>query len=263
MDSDKRILDIDQGVNFRDLGGYQAAGGRTTCWKKLIRAGALSNLTPPDQQLLTDYGISTVIDLRSPYELKQYPDKVPFSCKYIHLPIFNDDETESQTNNQELQKAYSTDPRSGYLRMLYVYRRMIVDPQPQAAYRHFFDYLLAHGADETILFHCSAGKDRTGILAVLLLDALGVDSQTVRRDYLMTNPASIRRIDLRIQNAKQSRKGPAFVSSVHDLSTVSDDYFDQAMIIVNEVYGGVRAYLRDVVGIDKDMMAELRRIYTE
>lgn len=261
--NDQRVIPVTGGVNYRDMGGYRAANGKTVKWHKLVRAGYLSELTTDDERLLQNYGITTDIDFRSSAEVTAYPDQVPTGIKFIHMPVFDDDETESTGTAKRLQRYYSSSRKSGYWRMLYVYRRLVINEQPQRAYRRFFDYLLAHGEDETILFHCSAGKDRTGMGAILVLFALGVSLEDVRNDYMLTNQYSVPRIEKRVAEAKKAYQNPCFISSIRDLSSVSVDYFDQSMTLINYVYGGIRAYLRDVIGVTDAEIVRLRAIYLE
>lgn len=257
----QRVLPITHGVNFRDLGGYTTAGGQTVKRQKLFRAGHLSALTVTDQQVLLDWGVTVDIDFRSTAELAQFPDRLPNGICFKHLPVFDDDETESTGTAATLQQQYARDAQGGYQQMLYVYRRLALMQQPQQAYRRFFQYLLAQGPHEGILFHCSAGKDRTGFAAVLLLSALGVTPDQILVDYLLTNTLSQERVAARIQAAKRAKMNANFIQSIHDLSIVSEDYLYQALAQIVQTTGGMPAYLRDVIGLKDSMIRRLREIY--
>jgi protein-tyrosine phosphatase len=258
-----QAISLTGGVNFRDLGGYLTRDGRQTKWHKLVRAGTLAELTIADEVKLADYGITVNVDLRSSAELRQYPDRMMTGTRYIHLPVLDDDETESTEISERLQQVYATNPEGGYLRMLDVYRDLVINPQAQRTYHRFLAYLAAHGQDETVLFHCSAGKDRTGMCSILLLFALGVSPEYIEADYLMTNPLSVKRVQWRVAEARQANMSPAFINSVCDLSTVKLDYYQRAMSLINEEYGGIQAYLHTVVGITDSMIGELKRAYLE
>lgn len=263
MVATNRHIEVAHSVNIRDLGGYPTVDGRKIKWRKLVRAGDLSELSEDDQQTLLDYGITVDVDLRSNAERKQFPDQIPTQMKFLHLSLFDDDETESRTTNERLQKAYSSNPHSGYLRMLYAYRRLVVNPQPQQAYQRFFSYLSTHGENETVLFHCSAGKDRTGMMTILLLNVLGVPEEVIRADYLLTNEFSVPRINHRIALARKAHMNRSFMASLRDLSSVSIDYYDQAMTLINYEFGGIQGYLRDIVGLSDSDCERLRNIYLE
>lgn len=263
MKADDRLIKVANGVNFRDLGGYPTVDGRTTKWQKLVRTGSLSQLNQADQQKLIDYGIDVDIDLRSNAERVAFPDQIPNRIAYHHCPLFDNDETESAETNERLQRLYASNSRSGYLRMLYVYRRLVINRQPQAVYRKLFSFLAAHGENQTVLFHCSAGKDRTGMVAILLLGILGIEPDVIRSDYLLTNSLSVSRVKNRVAAAKAAHMNRSFIKSLLDLSTVLPDYCDQAMAIINYEFGGIMAYLQDVIGISDQTVNRLRAVYLE
>lgn len=256
-----RQIQLSGALNVRDLGGYKTIDGKQTKWHKLIRAGQLSQLTDNDQKMIKDYGITCIIDLRSEAEIESEPDIVPFGIDYVKLPLFNNDETESTDTVQKLNKFYSDSAKSGYLRMLYVYRRLIVNRQPRNAYRKFFQALSKNGEEKTILFHCSAGKDRTGMCSALFLGLLGVSGSQIKSDYLLTNQLCIPRVKHRIEVAKRAHMNQNFIKSVVSLSTVSGDYYDQAMSIVDFEFGGIIPYLVDFVGLSEDVIQRLKDIY--
>ncbi len=88
-----RILPLEKGHNFRELGGYQTKDGRTLKWHKVLRSASLAHLTPHDLAYLTDYGVRYDVDFRSPEETAKSPDKVPANAIYESLPVFKIDET--------------------------------------------------------------------------------------------------------------------------------------------------------------------------
>ncbi|KZL37017.1 tyrosine-protein phosphatase [Secundilactobacillus collinoides] len=256
-------IPISGGLNCRDLGGHVTRDGRTVKYHKLIRAGHLSELTPTGRQQLLDYGVTVDIDLRSSAELNQYPDLIPEGIEFIHFPCLDNDDTESTETVNELNKLYSSSARSGYLRMLYVYRKLVINSHSQSAMRQVFAYLLAHGDEATVLFHCSAGKDRTGLTSLLILSALGVAPEEVKQNYMLANKFLVDRLNQRISEAKQAHLNQNFISSIRDLSTVHEDYYDQAMTLINYEFGGIDAYLHDVVQLSDTDIHHLRAIYLE
>ncbi|HIW71443.1 MAG TPA: tyrosine-protein phosphatase [Candidatus Levilactobacillus faecigallinarum] len=258
---DERHIQLQNGTNFRDLGGYPTNDGRTLKWCRLIRSGDLSRLTIDDQQKLMDYGITTIIDLRSTAEVQQFPDHLINGVQWMALPILDDDETESTQTIQDLQELYSISPRGGYLRMTNVYCQLVISDQAKMAYTRFFRYLLEHGKEETIIFHCTAGKDRTGIVTILLLAALGVPVDVIREDYLLTNRYSQQRANSRIVAAREAQMNDNFLQSIRDLSLVSEDYLDRVFSIVNQAYGGMNAYLHDELELGEDDLHKLQKIY--
>ncbi|WP_283678440.1 tyrosine-protein phosphatase [Lentilactobacillus sp. Marseille-Q4993] len=255
------MLPVKSVVNIRDLGGYQSADGRFVKWRKLIRSGELSGLTESDQQELLNYGVSCIVDLRSNAEIDSNPDVVPKGIDYVRLPVFDNDETESKTTVDNLNQMYSDDPNGGHLRMMYVYRRLVLNSQPRKAYREFLQSLLVSGEDKNILYHCASGKDRTGMCSILLLGALGVDWWQIKQDYLLTNQLITPKLERRITEAKKAHMGRNFLQSLQSLTSVSDDYFDQAMTLIQLEFGGIIPYLTDYVGFSNSEIADLKRLY--
>lgn len=257
----QRTLPLTGAINVRELGGYAVGPHLRVRDHRLLRSGSLAHLTSVDQQRLVDYGVTTVIDTRSRAEWQPAPDQLPSAIRVCHLPLFDNDETESTQTIQQLNGYYSADASNGYRRMLRVYRRLVLHPQPRRAYRQFFELLAEIGADTTILFHCTSGKDRTGMCTLLLLGALGVSPRQLKQDYLLTNQFCLPRIVQRVREAQRQRMNVNFQSSIIDLSTVSADYFDQALTLINGEFGGIKPYLVDFVGLSPSVIQRLQRIY--
>ncbi|AEV95591.1 tyrosine-protein phosphatase [Pediococcus claussenii] len=258
---DERILKVSNGFNFRDIGGYQTSDGSFVRWHKLIRSGYLTDLSSYDLEYLDNYGIDTVIDLRSDNEVRRFPDKIWSSFEYRRIPIFNSDQTESEASLRRIQKLYSSDELAGYYRMMQSYRKFLVDSHAIHAYQDFFRFILKYGEEKTILFHCSAGKDRTGVCSFLLLAALGVSIKQIKSDYMLTNEASQDRISWRVAEARKMHLGSNFVCSVRDLITVRNEYFDQLLGILEYEFGGAVPFLEDEVGLKKDDFIRIKNIY--
>lgn len=257
-----RILPLEKGHNFRELGGYQTKDGRTLKWHKVLRSASLAHLTSHDLTYLTHYGVRYDIDFRSPEEIAKSPDKVPENATYESLPVFKIDETASTTSETDLFKAFSTDPQSGHQHMIQVYGDLINQAHSKQAYRHFFDLLLANDQeDQTLLFHCTAGKDRTGMGAVFLLSALGVPEETIRTDYLLTNQASAAFVTQSLTKLQQKTQNQAVFQSYQSLLTVHQDYFDTAKQAIEAANGSIQNYLTHDLQLSQHDLADLRKIY--
>lgn len=263
--TNNRKLNVTGGWNFRELGGYTTVDGHSVKWHKLLRTDGLARLTPEDQQLLSDYGVIADVDFRSKDEQKMAPDKVPAGVKYHFLPVFPaDDETDASATEKQLEDRFNGDDRSGYRHMLDVYQKMVTLPTAQDAYHNFFDTLLRNeDADQSVLFHCTAGKDRTGMGAFFALSALNVDPQTIQQDYLLTNQNVMPLVDKQSDDARQSGHSEAFVTNIRALSTVSPDYLAAAVKVINTQYGGVQDYLHDVLGLSHNDLTNLKKLYLD
>lgn len=176
-----RHIELEGAFNFRDLGGYETADGRMIRWRRLYRADGLSRLTPRDMERLAELELATVIDLRTTGELQEY-GRIPepgWELEFHHLPIM-----EALPDRDEYPAWVNLDyVLGGYARMLET-----GGPAIAAALR-----LLADPATYPAVFHCSAGKDRTGILAALVLGFLGVPDEVIVADYALSRAAMERR----------------------------------------------------------------------
>jgi protein-tyrosine phosphatase len=258
------LINIHHGFNFRDLGGYPGAGLKTIKQHKLIRSGKLDLLSDRDVQFLDDYGVRYDVDFRSPEELQQAPDRKPSDASYYHLPVFPVDETKvtKYINREEEDKIFSEHADGGYKNMLKTYADMVLLPSAQKAYRGFFDLLLGNDGDnEALLFHCSAGKDRTGMGAVYLLSALGVNKKLIRSDYIATTQYIQQPLEDVLVQIKKRHMGTNYEQSIRDLWTVKLDYLESAMATIDEHYGSMQHYLHSALDLTDQQVADLRQIY--
>jgi protein-tyrosine phosphatase len=172
-----RVLALDGCVNFRDLGGYRTGDGRRIRWRRLFRADGLNRLSQADQEVLTGLGVATVIDLRTVDEATargRFPvDLVP--VRYLDLPL-----TDVLPSTEELPSWRE----ASYVASRYL--SMVSDGGPVLA--RAIEALAGDGSLPAV-FHCSAGKDRTGVLAAIVLAFLGVPDETIVEDYVLSAAA--------------------------------------------------------------------------
>lgn len=255
-----RVFLVKNGFNFRELGGYHTLNNALIKWHKLLRTSNLAFLNPQECSEIYDYGIRTIIDLRSPSEINSYPDQLPLNIKYFQIPVFKSDQTESNVEIENTKRLFSQDAKAGFNRMMRVYRQMVINSEAQQAYQQFFEVLAKRCTYGGILFHCSAGKDRTGFASILLLNALDVPEQIIKHDYLLTNKLSQKRIQERLDYAKKLHVNNSYLNSIYDLSTVNEYYYDQAVSLINYEYGGMHNYIHDMLSVDKLCLEKLKSI---
>ena len=233
-----RLLPMGGAYNMRDLGGYRNVYGKHVKWKMLLRSDDLGKMTSEDLNYLGLLPLRTVIDFRDEAEKKTAPDHLPQSVsRYIQLPIAAGD-----TKNIE---GLNLSDFSLAMREVYAY----IIRNAQEAYKEFFR-IVSENENAPLLFHCSAGKDRTGIAAVLLLSALGVEREIIVEDYLLS--------------AEYARKKYEFILKDHPefepLTIVKRSYLDTALQVIDEDYGGMEKYLTENLEAD---LEKLRKLYTE
>lgn len=259
-----QLIGVTSGRNFRELGGYKTLSGKTIKMHKLLRTGNLADLSPFDLNFLSDYGVKYDIDFRSKEEADNQPDRVPKGAKYIFDPVFSEDLTNSSKSIKDLEKESEKDPNFGFDHMLYAYEDMIESESAQKAYRKFFDILLENKEDgQSVIFHCTAGKDRTGFGALLILSALGVPFRTIKQDYLLTNITTKEFVDSLVARARERGLSENTVQSIYDVQSVHPEYIDHAIKVINDRYGSINNYLRDVMHLSSSDIMKLRRIYLE
>ena len=146
--------------------------------------------------------------------------------------------------------------------MLYAYEDMVQSDSAQRAYRNFFDKLLENtDEDSALLFHCTAGKDRTGFGALLVLTALGIPLRTIKQDYLLTNITTKDFVDGMIEREKAQGKNENTLQSIRDIQSVNPEYIDHAIKVLNDDYGSINNYLRDAMKLSSADIMSLRNIY--
>jgi len=229
-----RVLRLQGATNFRDLGGYTGSGGRPVRWRRLFRSEHLAGLTADDQATLAGLGLARAFDFRGVAESAATPYAVP-GVRYTSLAI----EPTVVQRMQALAAAGETitPARAGAL-MADLNRALANDQAHRFA--ELFEHLLDAQDDSPLVFHCTAGKDRTGFAAALILLALGVDRNTVMADYLLTNQhyrhAPLPRTDT-----------PPEVLQV--LWTVQQHFLEAALQAVDQDHGGIERYLGQRIGL--------------
>lgn len=173
----ERRLELSGCFNFRDLGGYAAADGRQIRWRTLFRADGLSRLDEADCAQLSELGLATVIDLRTLVEADERGrlPELSFEVEYHHLPL-------TDVLPPEAHLARYSEPAFVGER----YRQLLANGSE--AICRALEVLATPGALPAV-FHCSAGKDRTGVLAALVLGFLGVPDEVIIEDYALSAEA--------------------------------------------------------------------------
>ncbi len=234
----ERLLPLEGAYNVRDMGGYKTKEGKIVKWGKIFRSGDLDKLTDADLEYLNEIPIRTYVDFRDSLEIANAPDKKPTSLLHtFKLPI-------NAGNMIDLHNVSIA--RSDTL--MEDINRLLVN-QSQATYKDFFR-ILADKSNIPLLFHCSAGKDRTGIAAALFLSALGVEREIIIQDYLLSADYLKDKYALEIKQYPQ----------LAPLMTVKRSYIETAFDEIDKKYGGVENYLIRFLDVDLDQM---KSIYTE
>ncbi len=251
----QRVLPLEGGQNFRDLGGYRTADGRQVKWGLLYRSGAMNGLTERDFRQLEARGIRTVCDFRSTRERDSAPVRWPAGAK----PAVFADDYSMDRDFAGLMRPNLTGPQATEA-MTAAYAQMPLRFAGQ--YRRMFAEIVAGRVP--LAFNCSAGKDRTGIAAALVLTTLGVPRATVVEDYLLSN----RYYDPRkgASGTAADDQTAAFMKrlppdALKALMGVDRRYLDAAFATMRAQPGGFDGYLRDQLGLNAAAIRTLRARY--
>jgi protein-tyrosine phosphatase len=245
-----RILPLETMLNTRDLGGYSVKGStdgrkKRVKWGLLYRSGELYDNTEGDRQFLEKLGIRTLVDFRSEEEKKAAPEILPTTVRQlVELPI-DAGNLMGTIYSAAAGWSYAATAEGARAEMQSLYTARPDEAIPK--YRVLFS-LLADPENAPLLFHCTAGKDRTGLAAALLLHALGVDRETMFEDYLLSTECLGRRFQRTSENAHLM---PYWL--------VEESYLETALSKL-ENYGGMDRYISGELGAD---IAHLRSLYTE
>jgi len=236
----KRLLKIPRVSNFRDLGGYLTGDGRTVKWGQLYRSGHLADLTPRGMDLLTNLDLSTIVDFRSTYEFQRHPDRVPEGVRLIHLPVMDQANREM---SQEIRERIKNNHMEGFAPdqlITKAYRQFPTEFTP--AFKTFIHAVL-DAKSKPVLWHCTAGKDRTGYAAAILYRILGVDQEIIYRDYLLSNQY-VKRLNKKMLTVIFVRGFKAY-RMIKPLMGVQLNWLRAAFDTIDGEWGSFESYVSD------------------
>ena len=242
-----RAIPLEGTSNLRDLGGWRTLQGRRTRFGRLFRSAKLSNLTATDEQRLAVLGIRSVCDLRGVEERARDASAQPNGSVLHHLPM----EANLDRQLQDIlgQRVVAPSDMADFISNAY-------DAYPHACAEQL-RALLALIVEERnlpLLFHCAAGKDRTGFCAAVVLTTVGVAWESVLQDYLATNQHWRR--DFKLPEGLTEELGaPLFAANEGMLA--------RSFKTIETRYGSFDAYLSDVLGINASARFDLQRLLTE
>ena len=173
----KRLIQLENSINIRDIGGYTGSQGRKVKWRKVIRSEELAHLSDSDVEYFSDLKLKHVFDFRNESKAKRTADRLPEATEYHLLPIFNS--LDKATDGLDFKQPGTVD----------LFMREIYKVQTEERAQCFAEVLkyLTEPSECPILYHCTNGKDRTGFMTYQILGLLGVKDETILSDYTLTN----------------------------------------------------------------------------
>ena len=253
-------LDFAGGTNFRELGGYEADEGKHVKWGQIWRGIPTCKLTgEADRAKLDALGLRLILDLRSVEEAKKEPDYVPDGARLVQIcGLCAEDGHEIAFAPGDIDRLMASAPE-GYDVPRVLYRRMLTGNK---AFKELFRALEA--GETPILFHCSAGKDRTGVAAMLILLALGASDETICADYAQTNVCRRAEIEAVMQeHADEIAADPSCRNHYYRMAGVSPEAAPFVLDTIRSQFGSAENYLEAEYGLTPARLMRLRRMYLE
>lgn len=244
-------------TNFRDLGGLTGAEGKKVKGKAILRAGEPVGLADAVITELKDiYKLAHIIDLRGELEVTNKPVDHVEGAEYLNIDILS----------SHIQKAPSLEEILENLKpgiaeefMLDVYQELVLSPGAKTGYRQFIDVLL--NPQGSLLFHCYAGKDRTGWGAVIILKILGVSEEDILTDYLATIESRKTANAELIKMHREKGLNQKQLDILEELMSVKASYLEAAFNTVEKEYGSFDDYLKQGLDVNDEEIDQLRNLY--
>lgn len=252
---------------MRDMGGLSADGGKKIKCGKLIRCARLSKLPHKTVKAIQAMNVGTVIDLRSQREIAEHPPTILEGANYyyLYLPgVAQPDQSKSRhmafelyAQSKRIKRDFGT-PENYIVEM---YKHIVFDPECQQKLKTVFNLMLSE--ENCILFHCNSGTDRTGIIAMLIESALGVDKQSILDDYMASRTFQRRRrywqrVGLIIVPAPIKFKRLLFWQMLP-----KPQYMLRLMHAIEERFGSIIGYIKEALGVTLEQIQLLKLKYLE
>lgn len=247
-----RTLGLKTAVNLRDIGGYPTADGRRVKWGRVYRSGTLNELSAEDTAQIAQLGLTAICDLRSAEEVADSPeDAARFGAQYQHMPVQASRDTMRQLQAMLFQPSRLSD----------IMRASYNDVMLESNASLIGDILRQMSVETNLpmLFHCTAGKDRTGVIAAVLLSTLGVSDDVIAADYALSNKFYHRFREYVGVVLKKVRWLGISLDALHPLMIADGDMMREMLVKLRQKYGSVDDYLTTRAGLTADEISQLRQ----
>lgn len=247
-DSMVRVVKLEGASNFRDVGGYTTNDGKKVKWGKVYRSAAIDKLTDNDLNELKNRNINMVVDFRGNAEAAKAPDILPENTSYLLLP--------AGSGSNDLSAVFGQVTSGEAVMKRFYANTEALEPR----YKPFFQQLLQLPDTSALLYHCTAGKDRTGIATALFLYTLGVDKEQIIQDYEATNVYWKAGKEQNIQHMEQLGLSRDIAE---DIMAAKKPYLESLFAALDQQYGSIANFLDSALGLDSAAISRLKQLYTE
>ena len=244
--------------NARDFTGIKNSKGKTIVSKSFIRSNLLNSINEQDVKILKDeYQLKKVIDLRTGVEIAERPNVIIEGVKYFHIPLINESAI-GLTHEESTDKSILEGKDLLDLNKLYV--RLVSDEysiqQLAKVMRILVDTILID--EGAVLWHCTEGKDRCGIVSVMFLSMLDVDKESIIKDYLETNKVAVKRADAFYETVLEKSKNIFLANKAKKAFLANEDYLNAALFCISESYSSIQEYISNALKISMEEMQQVR-----
>lgn len=271
--SAQQFLPVKGIVNARDLGGYIMPDGTHVRDGLLLRTAGLSDATEADLQYLADLPVTKVIDFRKDEEKQGKDDRIIPGAAYVSIPVDASGNAAAEATDEE-KKRLAGREKFDVKRIIVMiafnekakkvaremYTTLLFDEQCQQQFARFFREALDTESG-AVLYHCTQGKDRTGIASALLLAALGADRATIVADFDATNRVYEKDVKKYVRRVRFLGGKEEEIGVVKAFLGCNTDNFIKALDRIDQEYGSMENYLKGPVGLTEDDIRLLRRRY--
>lgn len=240
-------------ANFRTVGNIKNIDGRTLKEGKFYGSAHLHQLRKKSIKDFEKFGIKEIIDLRNSKEISQKPDQLSNAFIYKNYSAF-EDEGDQLNQAKKLVLKGKVNGSDANQRMLDFYKNYATE-NPKII-KHIIHEIL--DSENPILYHCTAGKDRAGIITALILTILKFDRETVENDYLLSNNYREKLVQKRLHLAKNLHflYPKMDLNVIEKLSWIEKDYLDAAFLEIDNKYGSIDTYIQQELGISENKRNE-------
>ena len=250
----QRIISLRSIKNCRDLGSLVNKSGQKIRRNKLIRSAKLCRARKKDlERLKNEQGVNLVIDLRTDKEVENEPEVLLEGIEYVHIPIF----TEAMLGISHEDDGNIINHIDDIPDFTDLYRLIVTEQSCMTQMKKVLETIMNH-REGAVLWHCSEGKDRCGLVSAFLLFLLGCSEETVIEDYLLTNLTALKRagmyyflVLLLTRDRRKARK-------IQGVFLAEETYIKAALTSIEARYGSVDWYLRQMIGISDELIDNFR-----
>lgn len=269
----EQTLNLSTISNARELGGYQTRDGKNVRKGVLLRTAALTDASQEElDSLINNYKLAAIIDMRASYELADDPEPVLDGVTQYNFKIM--DEQMMAQRAASVQDILTDTNVNPVKRMTAILEAGVISDQMyveflqgdigKAGFREFFRVLLETPEGNAVLWHCTNGKDRTGVAAMLLLGVLNVDEETIMEDFLLTNVFFEKEISAMREQLGAYIEDETLLEEILVTGRgVYAPYMQNAIDYIKENYGDIPGYVKAELGLTDEDIAKLQSLYTE